>query len=123
MHLLHDIFKWVELVIDMSAALIMVLGFVVAIFSYFRIYLTSVQTERIIQLQKVRCALGVKLVFALELLIISDLLHTIVSRSLDDMLIVGALVAIRTAISFFLNQEIEQISAGLTDRKIPDTSS
>ena len=101
----------------------MVLGFVVAIFSYFRIYLISVQTERIIQLQKVRCALGVKLVFALELLIISDLLHTIVSRSLDDMLIVGALVAIRTAISFFLNQEIEQISAGLTDRKIPDTSS
>ena len=123
MHLIHDIFKWIELVIDMSAALIMVLGFVVAIFSYFRIYLISVQTERIIQLQKVRCALGVKLVFALELLIISDLLHTIVSRSLDDMLIVGALVAIRTAISFFLNQEIEQISAGLTDRKIPDTSS
>ena len=117
MHLLHSIFEWIELVIDLSAALIMVLAFVVAMVSYFRILLGSAQTERIIQLQKVRCALGVKLVFALELLIISDLLHTIVSRSLDDMLIVGALVAIRTAISYFLNQEIEQISAGLTDSR------
>jgi len=117
MHLLHSIFEWMELIIDVSAALIMVLAFVVAMFSYFRIFLGSAQTEQIIQLQKVRCALGVKLVFALELLIISDLLHTIVSRSLDDMLIVGALVVIRTAISYFLNQEIEQIRAGLTDSR------
>jgi uncharacterized membrane protein len=123
MHLLHSIFEWIELIIDVSAALIMVLAFVVAMFSYFRIFLGSAQAERIIQLQKVRCALGVKLVFALELLIISDLLHTIVSRSLDDMLIVGALVVIRTAISYFLNQEIEQISAGLTDRNSLDTIS
>ena len=117
MELLHSIFEWIELVIDVSAALVMVLAFVVAIFSYFRISLRSAQTERIVQLQKVRCTLGVKLVFALELLIISDLLHTIVSRSLDDMLIVGALVLIRTAISYFLNQEIKEISAGLTDSR------
>jgi uncharacterized membrane protein len=37
------------------------------------------------------------------------LLHTIVSRSMDDMIIVGALVLIRTVIGYFLNKEIEEI--------------
>jgi uncharacterized membrane protein len=56
----------------------------------------------------------VKLVFALELLIISDLLHSLVSRSLDDMAIVGALVVIRTVISYFLNKEILEVSTGIS---------
>ena len=54
-----------------------------------------------------------ELVFALELLIISDLLVTIISRSLDDMIIVGALVLIRTVIAYFLNKEIEVVSANI----------
>jgi len=38
MHVLHGVFEWIELVINVSAALIMVLAFLVAIFSYFRFY-------------------------------------------------------------------------------------
>jgi uncharacterized membrane protein len=57
----------------------------------------------------------VKLVFALELLIISDLLHSLVSRSLDDMAIVGALVLIRTVISYFLNKEILEVSNKMSE--------
>jgi uncharacterized membrane protein len=115
MHLLHSIFEWSELIIDTTAALIMVLAFVVAVFSYFRITFRKNNGSHIMQMQLVRCDLGVKLVFALELLIISDLLHSLVSRSLDDMAIVGALVVIRTVISYFLNKEILEVST-----KIPE---
>jgi uncharacterized membrane protein len=115
MHLLHTIFEWLELIIDISAALVMVMAFVVAFFSYFKTLISSKQIERIKQMQKLRCDLGVKLVFALELLIISDLLHTIISRSMDDMLIVGALVVIRTVIAYFLNKEIQEVSAEISD--------
>jgi uncharacterized membrane protein len=115
MHLLHSIFEWLELIIDVSAALVMVLAFVVAFFSYFKTLIRSKLIERIRQMQKLRCDLGVKLVFALELLIISDLLHTIISRSMDDMLIVGALVVIRTVIAYFLNKEIQEVSAEISD--------
>lgn len=112
MHLLHTIFEWLELIIDVSAALVMVLAFIVAFYSYLQTLLRSDQIEHNIrQMQIVRCDLGVKLVFALELLIISDLLVTIVSRSLDDMIIVGSLVLIRTVIAYFLNKEIEDISS------------
>lgn len=115
MHLLHSIFEWSELIIDTTAALIMVLAFVVAVFFYFRITFRKNNGSHIMQMQLVRCDLGVKLVFALELLIISDLLHSLVSRSLDDMAIVGALVVIRTVISYFLNKEILEVST-----KIPE---
>ena len=111
MHQLHTVFGWFEMAIDVSAALIMVLAFAVAVFSYFKIVIGSKKFGQLRLMQELRCELGVKLVFALELLIISDLLHTIVSRSIDDMIIVGALVLIRTAISYFLNKEIEQIHA------------
>jgi len=109
MHLLHSIFEWLEIIIDVSAAAVMVLAFAGAMFSYIQIAVRAERTERIMKMQIVRCDLGVKLVFALELLIISDLLHTIVSRSMDDMIIVGALVLIRTVIGYFLNKEIEDI--------------
>ena len=109
MHLLHTIFEWLELIIDVSAALVMVAAFAGAFFSYVQIAFRSKRVDRIMKMQIVRCDLGVKLVFALELLIISDLLHTIVSRSMDDMIIVGALVLIRTVIGYFLNKEIEDI--------------
>jgi uncharacterized membrane protein len=64
-------------------------------------------------MQAARCGLGVKLVFALELMIISDLFHTIISRSVDDMILVGGLVVIRTVIAYFLNKEITEVSAEL----------
>jgi len=65
----------------------------------------------------VRCGLGVKLVFALELMIISDLFHTIISRSVDDLILVGGLVVIRTAISYFLNKEIQEVNSDLVQSK------
>jgi uncharacterized membrane protein len=114
MHLLHTVFEWLEIIIDVSAAIVMVLAFATAMFSFVQIAFRAERVERIRKLQIVRCDLGVKLVFALELLIISDLLVTIVSRSLDDMIIVGALVLIRTVIAYFLNKEIEDVSAGIS---------
>ena len=91
----------------------MTLAFVGAMYSYLKIELRSERVERIMQLQRVRCDLGVKLVFALELLINSYPLVTIVRRSLDVMIIVGALVLIRTVIAYFLNKEIEEVSSGI----------
>ena len=119
MHLMENIFEWLALVIDVSAAIIMVLAFVVAVFTYFRSLISKNRNNFLTQMQLMRCELGVKLVFALELLIISDLLHTMVSRSLEDMALVGALVVIRTVISYFVNREIADIHAEISG--LPET--
>lgn len=114
MHEIHLVVEWVAVAIDLVASLIMVLGFVLSIVGLARgAFSSGTAHGRIRNLQVIRCELGVRLVFALELLIIADLLHTVISRSIDDLILVGGLVVIRTAIAYFLNKEIAEVSAEL----------
>ena len=53
--------------------------------------------------------LGRYILSALELLIVSDIIHTALSLALADLLFLGILVLIRSMISFFLNREIREI--------------
>ena len=45
-------------------------------------------------------------------MIASDIIHTVITRELMDLLFVGLLVLIRTAISFFLGKEVAELEAG-----------
>ena len=45
-------------------------------------------------------------------MIASDIIHTVITRELTDLIFVGLLVLIRTAISFFLGREIHEIQEG-----------
>jgi uncharacterized membrane protein len=111
MHFYHQVIEGAALIIDATASAIMVWGFLVGIYAFVKASRGGLVTDRIMQLQVARCELGVKLVFALELLIISDLLHTVVSHSLEDLWFLAALVLIRTTVGFFLNREIQEIGA------------
>jgi uncharacterized membrane protein len=112
-HTIHLVLEWLALAVDVVAAIVMVLAFLVAVVGFATASFGAWPVERIRQIQMVRCGLGVKLVFALELMIISDLLHTIVSRTMDDLLFLAALVLIRTVVAYFLNREIQEIEAGI----------
>ncbi len=58
---------------------------------------------------KIRSILGVYILFGLELMIAGDIIHTFIKPTQEDLIILGAIVAIRTVISFFLGREIEQV--------------
>jgi Protein of unknown function (DUF1622) len=47
----------------------------------------------------------------LEFLIAADIIHTVLTPTLADLAILGAIVAIRTVISFSINWELRQVSA------------
>jgi uncharacterized membrane protein len=47
----------------------------------------------------------------LEVFIVSDIMRTVLSPTLEGLAVLGALVAIRSAISFFLEREIRGIEA------------
>ena len=57
----------------------------------------------------VRIQLGRRTLFALELMIASDLIHTVLGRTVEDLIFLGALVLIRTTISFFLGRELKEL--------------
>ena len=57
--------------------------------------------------------LGSYLLLGLEFLIAADVVHTIARPSLEELAILGGIVAIRTVLSFFLNREIAEHKCGL----------
>ncbi len=117
MHILDQVVEWLEIIVSIAASIVMVWGFAVSIVSFVKVSLGQTGKSRMMGLQVARCNLGMNLVFALELLIIADLLHTIVSRSMEDMIMVGLLVIIRTVIAFFLNKEIQDIGMELAQEE------
>ena len=64
---------------------------------------------RVRRIDRERMELGRYILSALELLIVSDIIHTALSLALADLLFLGLLVLIRSMISFFLNREIREI--------------
>ena len=114
MHQVHAIMEGLAVVIDLTGALIMLWAFVTAVITVGgSIFKRSEPQSRFHVIRVARCDLGTKLVFALELMIVSDLLQTIISRNLDDLFFLGGLVIIRTAISYFLSREIQEVHAEL----------
>ena len=118
MQFFHTLMEGAALIIDVVASVIMVWAFLVAVCAFVKASFGGVAAERIMGMKVARCDLGVKLVFALELLIISDLLHTVVSHTLDDLWFLAALVIIRTVISFFLSREIQEVEAEIQRAEI-----
>lgn len=53
---------------------------------------------------------------ALEVFIVSDIVRTVLSPTLESLAVLAALVAIRSAISFFLDREIREIEQNRRDR-------
>lgn len=56
-----------------------------------------------------RVMLGGYILAALEFLIVADILFTILRRTLEELYILGLLTAIRTALSWFLTRELEEL--------------
>ena len=57
---------------------------------------------------QVRLFLGRYLALGLEFQLGADILSTAVAPTLDDVILLGAIAAIRTALNFFLAQEMER---------------
>ncbi len=103
-----ELLEWAAVVVDGVGVLVMLLGFVLAIVRFAPIALRNGDSA-IGEMRKIRCGLGTYLVFALELMIISDLLHSLVSRTLEDLYFLAGIVVLRTLIAYFLNKEIQEL--------------
>jgi uncharacterized membrane protein len=58
--------------------------------------------------EDLRHDLGYYLLLGLEFLVAADIVHTILTPNLHELAVLGAIVAIRTVISFSLNWELKQ---------------
>lgn len=97
-------------VIDLCAIAILVLGTVRFVVWMVRAELSSASGGHRLERQDLaRLELGRYILAALELLIVADVIHTALSFQLENILFLGALVLVRSAISWFLDREIANI--------------
>jgi uncharacterized membrane protein len=53
--------------------------------------------------------LGNYILIGLEFMIVSDIIHSFLKPDMESLYLLGAIVVIRTAISFFLGKELEAV--------------
>jgi uncharacterized membrane protein len=64
-------------------------------------------------LHAARRTLATYILTALEFMIASDIIHSAITRNVSDLYFVALLVAVRTAISYFLTREIKDLRRGV----------
>ncbi|GGZ87570.1 membrane protein [Ignatzschineria indica] len=114
----HSLEWAVELLVDILngfSILVLLIGVIKAAFGFIRNECSREDRFAIAQKNNgIKVYLGSYILLSLEILIASDIIETIMNPSIDDMLILGGIVVIRTAISYFLGKEIE---AGNAERE------
>ncbi|MBP6951995.1 MAG: DUF1622 domain-containing protein [Alphaproteobacteria bacterium] len=83
-------------------------GFVVAAMAFVRMKLHRQSTMFFLkEANEIRAVLGTYILFGLEFMIAGDIIHTFIKPNQEDLIVLGAIVAIRTVISYFLGREVE----------------
>lgn len=107
--------EWIAAGIDIIAILLMLVGTVRFLIGYVTAEFSHAGLKRVRGINAARMELGRYILVGLELLIVSDIIHTALSLQLEDLLYLGLLVLIRSVISFFLDREIKDIRKELAD--------
>ncbi|CAN5688295.1 hypothetical protein BH24ACI2_BH24ACI2_11020 [soil metagenome] len=95
---------WLKLLVETIGAIIIAIGVISAVFEFGR-RLSSAKTEGY---TKIRLLLARYLALALEFQLGADILSTAISPTWDQILKLGAIAVIRTALNYFLSHEMEQ---------------
>ncbi|MCA3447231.1 MAG: DUF1622 domain-containing protein [Rhodobacter sp.] len=103
---------WVEAGIDLFAITVMLIGVLRFVANFLRAERAG--DKRIAAIDDSRIELGRYILAGLELFIVSDIIETALSLQLLDLVFLGLLVAIRSAISYFLEREVANIRTGRT---------
>jgi uncharacterized membrane protein len=104
------VFEWAVVAIEIFAMAILLIG----LFRFLKDFVTGETLkkdahERSHQLNLGRLELGRHILAALEVFIVADLMRTVLHLTLDNILLLGGLVVIRSLISFFLERELRHL--------------
>ena len=99
----------------MLAILLLLIGALRFILSVLGAELSREGIERVRRTNRVRIELGRYSLSGLELLIVSDMIHSALSLAISDVTYLGLLVLIRSLISYFLDRELGQLREELEE--------
>jgi len=104
----HSIIDSASFALNIIGALITIWGIVVSLFEFLKKEI--LQRSEVIKLNEaIRIRLGSYLVLALEFFIAGDIVKTIITPTWQSLGILGAIVVIRTILSYFLTKDLKKI--------------
>lgn len=101
--------SWVVAAVELLAIAVMLIGTTRFLVGFVAAEVQRAESARAHVINRERVELGRYILSGLELLIVSDIIHTALSLALADLVYLALLVAIRSAISYFLDREIREI--------------
>ena len=106
--ILHSSLNALSLVLNVMGALVIIWGVVVSLAKFLRKEIA--ESNKVVQLNEViRICLGSYLVLGLEFFIAGDIVKTVITPTWDSLGILGAIVVIRTVLSYFLTKDLKKI--------------
>ena len=110
MEIIKNAFSSLGEVIDLIGILILLYGFVKNLIKYITLEFIKFPFKAPTKLlQKLRCDIAIYILLALDFLIASDIIHTIQEITQTELIELGLMIALRTAIGYFLGKEINEI--------------
>lgn len=106
---LAPILDIVAIVFDVFSILVLVYGVGVCAKDFITSrFLIKSKKEMITATTSIKNQLGSYILLSLEILIAADIIETIIKPTQQDIILLAAIVVIRTVISYFLNKEIRE---------------
>ncbi len=119
MHLIESVMHLLDAissVISVISVGVVIYGTCIAIIKFLRNEIGRFKCSYTMhQVRVLRADLGTYLLLGLEFLIASDILKTIVEPGIQELMILGGIVLLRTVLSFFLDREIRLIEQEARD--------
>lgn len=107
MSVVTDLLQHVAEGVGAIGLLVIVYGVIVGTVELVRLELTRGRKKDICrQLNTIRQDLGYYILLGLEFLIAADIIHTVPRPTMQELYVLGAIVGVRTVISYFLDREM-----------------
>ena len=103
---IHAVINTISFTLNIVGALITLWGTLVALFAFVRKEVLK-RAEAVRLNDSIRIKLGSYLVLALEFFIAADIVRTIITPTWESLGILGAIVIIRTVLSYFLTKDMK----------------
>ncbi|GAA2916477.1 DUF1622 domain-containing protein [Enterococcus pseudoavium] len=113
-NLIQHFFHPIVLALDIISVSIILVGAFLALYKLFR-HKEGSSSSALERIKYIKAYLGSYILLSLEFLIVADIIESIINPTFQDIIKLGLIVVIRTVISYFLNKEINEISAEEAD--------
>ena len=114
--LIIEFFEWVEFAADIVGIAILVIGFLKGLIMFVQLEIDQLRRKKDHkEIFLLRNLLGSYIIISLDFLIVSDIIHSVVNPILEDLINLGIIVVLRTAIGFFLGKELNELKHQLKE--------